>query len=273
MMSSPAHVRTAVIAAAGSATRMWPASKVLPKELFPLGRMPAIAHIALEFVQAGIRRIVLVVAERNFELMRRLFDPSISAPNNVAGDTLVQQFEALLAGAEFIMIPQHGNYGNARPLILAADEVGSEPCVYAFGDDVVFGENATKGLIDVYGRTGCPVLAAQEVEPSKKSAFGIIETHCENGIHDITRLVEKPSPGETVSNLASFGRYLVTPDLMRALRDTPKGRDGEIWFVDGVIRLIAERQRVCAFPLTAGAWFTVGDPASYAEAVRAAAGA
>jgi UTP--glucose-1-phosphate uridylyltransferase len=168
------------------------------------------------------------------------------------------------------MIPQTGQYGNAMPLILAADEVGEESCIYAFGDDVVFGENSSIGLIDVYGRTGRPVLAAQEVDPSKKSSFGIIESRCENGVHYVTRLIEKPRADETASNLASFGRYLVTPDLMQVLKETRPGRDSEVWFVDGVIHELARQKRVCVFPLAAGTWYTVGDPRSYADAVWAA---
>lgn len=249
---------------------MWPASKVVPKELFPLGRIPAIAHIVSEFVDAGIRRIVLVVAEQNLPLMRGLFDPAIGAPEKVAADPPVQRFLSVLERAELMMIPQTGRYGNAMPLIQAAAQVGEEPCVYAFGDDVVFGENCTERLLAVYGRTGCPALAVQEVEPAKKRQFGIVEGVEEDGVMYLTRLVEKPKPEDTDSNLASFGRYVVTPDLLRVLCATPPGKDGEIWFVDGVIQRLQQGKRVCVLPLVKGTWYTVGDPKSYAAAVQAA---
>lgn len=265
-------VTTAVIAAAGQATRMWPASKVVPKELFPLGRVPAITHLVWELLDAGIRRVVLVVAKETSGLIRTLLDPSIRPPEKVVGDPLVQKFEAMLTQAEFTILHQSGPYGNAIPLIQAADTVGTDPCIYAFGDDIVLGENVTKGLIATFDRTGCPVLATQEVDLSRKSLFGIAECRSENGIQYISRLVEKPSPSETNSDLASFGRYLVTPDLMNILRTIPPGRDGELWFVDAVIRSINTGKNVCAFTLTSGKWYTVGDPASYAEAVRAASG-
>jgi UTP--glucose-1-phosphate uridylyltransferase len=272
-MSRVPEVTTAVIAAAGSATRMWPASKVVPKELFPLGKWPTIVHLIAEFRGAGIRKIVLVVAEQGLGLMQGLLERSIRPPDKMVDDPLVQEFEAVLAQTEFILLKQSGAYGNAVPLVVAADEVGGQPCVYAFGDDVVLGENATEGLLEIYRATRRPVLAAQEVEESKKRQFGILEGAREDGIFYVSRLVEKPGPGETKSNLASFGRYVVTPDLLETLLTVRAGRDGEVWFVDGVIQQIAGGKRICAYPLRQGTWYTVGDPQSYARAVAAATAA
>ena len=249
---------------------MWPASKAVPKELFPLGRVPAIVHLVWEFLEVGVRRIVIVVADESSGLMRDLFDPSIHAPTRVAGDPLVQRFLQTLAEAEFVFLNQSGNYGNGVPLRLAADEVGQAPCIYAFGDDIVFGENVSRGLLNIFELTGCPVLAAQPVEAGRKSQFGIIECQEVDGIQYVTRLIEKPSPEETISTLAAFGRYLVTPDLIDNLRSALPGRDGEVWFVDSVIQRIRNGGRVCAFPLRTGKWYTVGDPTSYAQAVAAA---
>jgi len=269
-MGVPPKVTTAVIAAAGHATRMWPASKAVPKELFPLGRIPVMAHLLLEFLDAGIRRVILVVGKQTLPTIEILLDTSVSPPAKIADDPLVQRYQAMLTGMEFTVLEQTGNYGNGTPLIMAADVVGPEPCVYAFGDDVVLGENASQGLIDVFERTGCPVLAAQEVESSRRSQFGILETCEQGGLRYVSRLLEKPMPSETTSNLAAFGRYLVTPELMETLRAITPGRDNEVWFTDSVIRRLHNGGPVCAFLLTAGKWYTVGDPSSYASAVRAA---
>jgi UTP--glucose-1-phosphate uridylyltransferase len=267
------NVTTAVIAAAGSATRMWPASKTVPKELFPLGRVPAIVHLVWELLDAGVRRIVIVVAAETSVLIRGLFDPNVRAPEKIANDPLVQRFQQIFETAEFIkVVDQPPQYGNGVPLIAAARWIKNTPCIYAFGDDIVFGENVSLGLLNTYGRTGCPVLAAQPVEPPRKSQFGIIECQEDDGIQYITRLIEKPSPDETTSTLASFGRYVVTPDLIEMLQKIPPGRDNEVWFVDSVIQRLRGGRRVCAFPLTDGKWYTVGDPTSYAQAVAAAQG-
>jgi UTP--glucose-1-phosphate uridylyltransferase len=267
MQSTP---RFAVITAAGSGTRMWPATKVVPKELFPLGRMPTLVRVVWEMLDAGVREIVLVVTEQSESSVRRLFDPSSPAPANVRDDPEVQRFEKMLAATTFHVVRQVGPYGNGTPLLSAADLVGDETCVYAFGDDVIFGENATANLLRVHERTGTPVLAAQQVEPERTKSFGILECTERNGIQFVRRLIEKPAPGETSSTLAAFGRYLVTPDVLNQLRNTKPGKGGELWFVDAVIRRMQDGREVCAAPLTAGRWLTVGDPRGYADAVKAA---
>lgn len=250
---------------------MWPASKAIPKELFPLGRVPAIVHLLWEFLDSGIHRVILVVGKQGLPLMETLLDASLLPPQKIANDPLIQRYQRMLTEVEFTILEQSGNYGNGTPLILAAETIGDEPCIYAFGDDVVLGENITKQLISVYSRMDCPVLAAQQVDENRKSLFGILECSTEGGAQHVVRLLEKPLPGQTSSTLASFGRYLVTAELMDDLRNVVPGRDREVWFVDSVIQRISKGQDVCASALTTGKWYTVGDPSSYAEATKAAA--
>lgn len=269
-MSDLPNVATAVIAAAGSATRMWPSSKVIPKELFPLGKVPTIARLVAELTEAGITRIIFVLSAQGQELIRRLFDGSVAPPEKMACDPVVQSFQASLSKVQYEFTLQSGPYGNAIPLVQSAELVGAEPCIYAFGDDIVLGENATEGLIRTYRQTGSPVLAAQEVPAARKTQFGILECRVENGIRYVSRMIEKPRPDETQSNLASFGRYLVTPELMRGLLRLRPGKDGEVWFADSIVERLKEGEPVCAVPLTSGTWYTVGDPAGYAAAVAAA---
>jgi UTP--glucose-1-phosphate uridylyltransferase len=263
-------ITTAVIAAAGQATRMWPSSKVFPKELFPLGKIPVIVHLVWELMSAGIENVVIVAAPHNSGFMAGLFDPSRGAPEKLLADPLVRRFQESLSRCSISIIEQIGNYGNGTPLRVATERFGKQPCIYAFGDDIVIGENATRGLVDVYERTGHPVLGGQEVPSERKSSFGILECESHDGVDYITRILEKPACGETSSNLASFGRYLVTPPVLEMLGRTKPGRDGEIWFIDAVNAHLREGGHACTFRPTHGTWYTVGDPRSYAEAVRAA---
>ena len=227
--------RIAVIAAAGSASRMWPASKIIPKELFPLGKVPAIGHVVWEMIDAGIDDIRIIIRKGEPPAIAELLDPRRGGPpESVKSDPVVQRFEQMIASAAFTFIEQEGPYGNGTPLLNGtADLTG--PCVFAFADDVVFGENAVAGMIDLFERTGNPVLAVQEVAEDEVRKFGILDTAVVNGVDVVQRFVEKPGPGETTSRLASLGRYLVTPQLVDVLRSTPTGQGGELWLADAFI--------------------------------------
>lgn len=267
---SARRISVGVIAAAGQATRMWPASKVIPKELFPIGRIPALVYVIWEYVEAGVDRIIIVTGKENSHAIQALLDPSVLPPSKQASDPLVRRFQDTLNRASFTFVTQSGPYGNGTPLVNAAPHIGNEACLYAFADDIVLGENASAGLMSVYASTGSPVMAAQSVAASRKSSFGIIECRSNGEILVISRLLEKPRPEETDSTLASLGRYLVTRELLDIALETPIGRDGERWFVDSVIRHVKSGENVCVHKLTTGRWYTVGDPSGFVETVVAA---
>ena len=71
-------VRTAVIPAAGRGTRFLPLTGAVPKELLPLGSVPALQYVLDEAVGAGIDRVVLVVSEDK-DAIRRYLVPFLTA--------------------------------------------------------------------------------------------------------------------------------------------------------------------------------------------------
>jgi len=248
---------------------MWPASKVCPKELFPLGKVPVLMHVIWELVDAGIDHIVVIVGEHSERLIKDLLDPSLKAPPKLADDPVVRRFIETIESVRFDYVLQNGPYGNGTPLINAKTLVGDAPCIYAFADDIIVGENASAGLINMYSKTGYPALCCQPVAEDRKQNFGIVECSDQAGIKYIQRIAEKPLPGTIKSNLASIGRYLVTPGLLNCLTETPIGLRGELWIADSVGLYLSRGEPVCAVALSKGVWHTVGDPAGFAAAVNA----
>jgi UTP--glucose-1-phosphate uridylyltransferase len=170
----------------------------------------------------------------------------------------------------FRFMTQEGPYGNATPLLTAIPHLKNEPCIYAFGDDIVLRENVTTSLLELYATAQCPILAAQEVTAEAAASFGIIEAHDRNGLQYVSRLLEKPKPGDTPSRLASLGRYLVTPEILACLSATETGREGELWFVDAILAHMKKGGSVATLTLRSGKWFTVGDPPNFCQAVQEA---
>ena len=68
------------------------------------------------------------------------------------------------------------------------------------------------------------------------------------------------------SRLASFGRYLFTPDIFDALAKLKQGKDGEYWIADG-IKTLARAGKIATCKVTGGKWLTTGDPATYLNAI------
>ena len=87
-----------------------------------------------------------------------------------------------------------------------------------------------------------------EVPSEATGRYGIIasepsEDPLDHGrLHRVTKLVEKPSPGEAPSNLAVIGRYVLTPKIFDKLEQTQHGADGEIQLTDGIAALMEEQQ-------------------------------
>jgi UTP--glucose-1-phosphate uridylyltransferase len=250
---------------------MWPASKVFPKELFPLGRLPVLGHVIREMVEAGIEHVVIVARKGGLPTIEAFLDPGIAPPASVENDDIVRAFSHILRTTKFTLLEQSGPYGNGTPLLNGSPHAGGGACLFAFADDVVFGENVSAGLVSTFQQTGYPILALQSVPQADAGKFGIVEVETvDRSVPLVTRFVEKPRAGETTSTLASFGRYLITPSVLDALREVPLGRANELWLSDAFVRLLEQRSQIGTYALTTGRWYTVGDPSGYKDAVAAA---
>ena len=67
-------IKEAIIPLAGLGTRLLPFSKILPKELLPLGNKTILEHILDECLEAGIKKIILVISNRK-EVIKDYFFP------------------------------------------------------------------------------------------------------------------------------------------------------------------------------------------------------
>jgi UTP--glucose-1-phosphate uridylyltransferase len=88
------------------------------------------------------------------------------------------------------------------------------------------------------------VLALMEVTPEEISAYGALTGEpVREGVMRARGVVEKPTPEEAPSNLAVIGRYVFTPGIFDALRETTPGVGGEIQLTDA-IAILLEREPV-----------------------------
>jgi UTP--glucose-1-phosphate uridylyltransferase len=254
-------IETGVIAAAGSGTRMLPVTLGYPKELLPIINKPAIQLIVEEFIEAGLKKIIIVTGE-NPDPLRRQYKPPAPPPRGKHKP--LDEFIDKLSGVEILFEPQSGPYGNGTPLMVARPHIpAGEGFIYAYGDDVLKTRvSFARRLVETHQATGALVAGAQEVPWEDVSRYGIVELK-EGGGYEMEDMVEKPSREEAKSNLAVFGRFLLSTDVIRILSEIPLGKSNELWLTDAVREYIRRGGRVVAEPVTDGEWLTIGDPINY----------
>jgi len=258
-------VETGVIAAAGSGTRMLPVTLGYPKELLPIINKPAIQLIVEEFIEAGLKKIVIVTGENPDPLHRQYKHPS---PPSRGKHKPLDEFVDRLSGVEILFEPQSGPYGNGTPLMVARPHIpAGEGFIYAYGDDILKTRvSFARRLAETHQVTGALVAGVQEVPWEDVSRYGVVELK-EGGGYEMEDVVEKPPREEAKSNLAMFGRFLLSTDVIQILSEIPLGKSNELWLTDAVREHIRRGGRVVAEPVTDGEWLTIGDPINYLKTV------
>jgi UTP--glucose-1-phosphate uridylyltransferase len=248
------HVRKAVIPAAGMGTRFLPATKAIPKEMLPIVDKPTIQYVVEEAVQSGFEDILFVTSQ-NKNSIEDHFDFNYELEKSLEEQG---KFDLLQLVSEISQMITISSVRQKKPLglghaVLATELlVGDEPFGVFLGDDIIDHEiPCMKQLLEVYQKYEASVVAVLEVPPETVSSYGIVSIRAENGdaenrIFRVTDMVEKPRREEAPSNLAIIGRYILTPGIYTALRETTPGAGGEIQLTDG-LRNLLKREPVYAY--------------------------
>jgi UTP--glucose-1-phosphate uridylyltransferase len=259
-------ITTGVIAAAGSGTRMLPVTLGYPKELLPIINQPALQLIIEEFIAAGLKKIIVITGE-NPEPLHRQYKTEPTLPRGKY--TALDQFREKMSGVEIIFEPQAGPYGNGTPLIVASRHVADgEHFIYAFGDDIIKAPQPfTQQLIDKHQRTNALVVGTQQVPWEDVTRYGIVQLKEGSADLEMEDVVEKPSREEAKSNLSTFGRFLLSTEIIRILKEIPLGKANELWLTDAIREYLRQGGRVVAEAVKDGEWLTIGDPVNYLKTV------
>ena len=262
-------IKKAVIAAAGYGTRFLPATKNQPKEMLPIVDKPIIHHLVEEAVESGIEDIIIVTRAGQMP-MEDHFDSNYELEKELKESgklKRLKKIEGIPQMANFAYVRQHKDYpyGNATPLLCAAPLIDDdEAFVYMFGDDLTLSdEPVTKQLMDVYEKEDpTAVLGVQRVPDEEVERYGTVKYKDKSSSYEIESGYEKLPAEEAPSNMALFGRFVFSHDIIKQAKETPTGKDGELWAMDIVNDLAQEGKKILAQPIE-GQWHTTGDPLRY----------
>lgn len=257
-------IRKAIVAVAGSGTRMLPATKAMPKEMLPIVDKPIIQLVVEELVEAGVQDIILVT-KWDKKPLEDHFDYNWALTNELekAGKTeLKKEIKRIADMANFIYVRQFPQYGNGVPILSAASLVKDEPFIFCFGDDLVRSKvSFSKQMVEDYKKNGNLLMGVQEVPEEETSRYGIMEFA--DDTMQLKGIVEKPEAGEAPSRFAAFGRYILNQDIIDILQKIPLGKGNELWLTDAIEEYIRQGGKIFAKNVDDGEWLTTGDPLNY----------
>jgi len=258
--------------AAGYGTRFLPVTKAMPKEMLPILTKPLIQYGVEEAVEAGMSTMAIITG-RGKRAIEDHFDISYELENQIKGTSkehLLTEIRSLIMQCTFTYTRQVEMKGLGDAILKGGALIGREPFGVVLADDLCInpeGDGVLKQMIALNEKYRCCIVAIMEVPEDQTYKYGVIEgKEMEDGVYRVTGMVEKPEPDEAPSNLAIIGRYILTPDIFDAIRETKPGKNGEIQITDALLSL-AEKGMVLAYKFE-GKRFDCGSVEGFVEATN-----
>ncbi len=284
-------VRKALIPAAGFGTRLFPATKVVKKELFPIvdreGRCkPAILAIIEEAVAAGIEEVALVIQEEDRPLFEDFFGamPRIENFNKLSKANQDYCQYLLDLGRRVTLLPQTNQEGFGHAVHCAKDWVGNEPVLLMLGDHLYASDTETpcaRQIIDVFDRLGHSVVGLKTTPAAQIHLFGVVggAWSGEPDVLSVTEFAEKPTLEHAQKHLAVdglpddhyltvFGEYVLTPKVFEFLDENIRHNvreRGEFQLTSCLDRV--RQEEGFAGYVVKGRRFDIGVPDAYRQTV------
>jgi len=235
-------VRKAVIPVAGFGTRLFPATKVVKKELFPIidrdGRAkPVILAIIEEAISAGITEVGIVVQPDDKEIFEDLLK---NPPKKELLDKLSpqnQEYSRYIEdlGSKITILLQEEQFGYGHAVFCAKDWVQDEPFLLMLGDHIYASDidkSCASQLLDVYEQVNQSVVSLTTTPAEILHTSGCVTGVWQelNSILEVTQLYEKPTIEYAQEHLhvqgmaeneflCIFGLYLLTPKIFDFLAE------------------------------------------------------
>lgn len=295
------RIQKAIIPIAGYGTRLFPATKAVPKALFPIIAQdglakPIIQLIIEEALTAGIEEVCLVAQPHQVEPIADYFSGTVPAAIREKAELAIQADRLAEIGERLHFAIQAEPQGFGHAIYCAKAFADGEPVMILLGDHLYLSEmdvSCAKQLVDIYAQVGTSVTSLDICDESELHLNGIVHGHqrarfatastgtAQNRLFGLTHIAEKP-PVEIAREtlrveglppqqyLCNFGIDLLTPLLFDILEHHYRNSivtHGEIQLRDAMAELI-RREGMDGYRV-AGQRYDTGNPQELLRTVLA----
>ncbi len=235
----------AIIPAAGLGSRFLPATKAQPKEMLLVVDRPVIQYVVEEGLASGANEVI-IVNSRDKKSIEEHFSPAPELVAHLRGVGKDKYADAVehAGSLNVSYVYQDEPLGLGHAVHCAAEKMDGDPFFVLLGDVIVPDNKMLVRMKEVSdAHDGASVIAVLPVPHEKVDRFGVIDgVKLSDDVWKVDSLVEKPPVDEAPTDLAVFGRYLLSPRVMELLAEVKPGAGGEIQLTDALDAVLKEEE-------------------------------
>ncbi len=239
-------IKQAIIPLAGLGTRLLPLTSVIPKELLPINGKPNLEHILNECIEAGIKRVILIISNKKYSIKKYFFNDKLykNILKKKRDKRLENEYKKIKKFKKMItFVYQNKPRGTGDAVLKCRKYIKDNYFLMLLPDDLIIKKNCSIEMIKLHNQKKSSVIATKKVPKKEVSRWGILSYKKNNKFNfRINNVIEKPKINEVKSNFAIIGRYILPKKIFTEIKKLRPGQGGEIHITDAIRNMIKKNE-------------------------------